>query len=409
MHLFALGEFYVMMENMPRSSSLKPAFRQERADKGLLSWCVNVPPELSSTGKRQQLYFASKTEARIQSDQLKVRRSNFGDSMGAMTPVRIAKAAEAYKLLDPLAIDLLDVVRLHVASVAARTSSVTLGQAFDRFLESKSSRSVKYQKEIRLAKGTFEPLLDRMVCDVRHDELESLLSPLPDSVRNAKMRRLCSVFNLAIKRGWMPCKNPVTALDYAQTRKGEVEVFPVETVQRMLEDALENDLEFLPYRVFAFFCGIRPEGELERLDWSDVRISEKLVVLRAEVTKTKRKRFIELSDNATQWLLEYQARGGRMEGLVAPWSQDLRYRKNRRNYRAAGVRKWIQQGARHSYCSYWLAMYRDVNKLVLQSGHTDADTMWTRYHAGVTEAEAAKFWAIRPTSRLASNVVPMTA
>ena len=132
-------------------------------------------------------------------------------------------------------------------------------------------------------------------------------------------------------------------------------------------------------------------------------------MLRAEVTKTKRKRFIELSDNATQWLLEYQARGGRMEGLVAPWSQDLRYRKNRRNYRAAGVRKWIQQGARHSYCSYWLAMYRDVNKLVLQSGHTDADTMWTRYHAGVTEAEAAKFWAIRPTSRLASNVVPMTA
>jgi integrase len=393
---------------MPKVAKFKPSFSHSRSKQGILPWCVNVPAALSSTGKRQQLFFSSKLEARAQCDLLRARRSDFGESLNLMTPARIAQAAEAYKLLDPLAINLLDVVRLHVASVAARTASVTLGQAFDRFLESKASRSAKYQKEIRLAKGTFAPLLDRVVCEIHHDELESLLIPLPDSVRNAKMRRLCSVFNLAIKRGWMPCKNPVTALDYAETRKGEVEVFPVEMVQRMLEDALENDLEFLPYRVFAFFCGIRPEGELERLEWSDVRISEKLVVLRAEVTKTKRKRFIELSDNAIEWLMEYQARGGRMEGPVAPWSQDLRYRKHRRNYRAAGVRKWIQQGARHSYCSYWLAMYRDVNKLVLQSGHTDADTMWTRYHAGVTETEAAKFWAIRPL-RSASNVVAMTA
>jgi len=40
---------------MVRGSLLKPAFRKERADKGLAPWCVNVPPYLSDTGKRRQL------------------------------------------------------------------------------------------------------------------------------------------------------------------------------------------------------------------------------------------------------------------------------------------------------------------------------------------------------------------
>jgi len=51
---------------------------------------------------------------------------------------------------------------------------------------------------------------------------------------------------------------------------------------------------------------------------------------------------------------------------------------------------------RHSYCSYWLAMHKNINGLVLQSGHTSVDTMWRHYHRGTTEAEAKKFWTIMP-------------
>jgi integrase len=199
--------------------------------------------------------------------------------------------------------------------------------------------------------------------------------------------------------------NPISKLDFAEDGKSEVEIFPVQTVQALLNHTLEHDLEFLPYRVFTFFAGIRPEGELERLDWSDVRIAEKTVVLRAEVTKTKRKRFVDLSDNAIAWLLEYQDRGGNMTGLVAPWTPHIRHVKHRKSYKAVGIKKWIQQGARHCFCSYWLAMHKDINKLVLQSGHTDADTMWTRYHQGVTETEAKEFWDIKPPSADASKIV----
>lgn len=394
---------------MARSSTLKPAFRQERASKDLLPWCVNVPRLLSKTGRRQQLFFATQGEAKTECAALKVRKSNFGDSLTAMTPARIAEAAEAYKLLDPLKIGLLDAVRSHVAVVNARALSVTFSEAFDRFAESKKSKSPKYLQEIRQAKATFEPLLARMVCDITASDLEPILNRLPDGSRNAKMRRLRSVFNLAAKREWMrKDTNPVLKLDFADGRRDEVQVFPVETIWKLLEHALNEDIEFLPYRVFTFFCGIRPEGEIERLDWSDVHIAEKTVVLRPEITKTKRKRFVDLSDNAITWITEYQVRGGNATGLVAPWTPQVRRTKHRTSYRACGITKWIQQGARHSFCSYWLALHKDANKLVLQSGHTNADTMWTRYHAGVTEAEAKRFWEIRP-ERSDLNVVAMTA
>jgi integrase len=388
--------------------TLKPAFRLERADRNLSPWCVNVPPQLSETGKRQQLFFPSEAKAKVQCNLLKVRQSNFGNTLAAMNAARIVEAAEAYKLLDPLNLGLLDAVRAHVATVKARNASVTFGTAFDRFAESRKGKSVKYNQEIRHAKRTFESLLERMICDISPSDLEPLLDQLPNASRNAKMRRLRALFNLAIKRGWMPNDNPISKLDFAAGKRDEVEVFPVTSIKKLLEHALDNDLEFLPYRIFTFFCGIRPEGELERLDWSDVRLAERLVVMRAASTKTKRKRFIDLSDNAIEWLTEYRTRGGNMTGSVAPWTPQVRRTKHRTSYKAVGIKKWIQQGARHSFCSYWLALHKDANKLVLQSGHTDADTMWTRYHAGVTESEAKKFWSLRPP-RLAPNVVAMSA
>jgi hypothetical protein len=95
-----------------------------------------------------------------------------------------------------------------------------------------------------------------------------------------------------------------------------------------------------------------------------------------------------------------------MTGLVAPWSSQDRRTKHRKSYKAAGIKRWIQQGARHSYCSYWLGLHHDADKLVLQSGHTDADTMWTRYHQGVEEADAKAFWSILPP-KVPENIVPI--
>ena len=68
-------------------------------------------------------------------------------------------------------------------------------------------------------------------------------------------------------------------------------------------------------------------------------------------------------------------------------------------------RRWIQQGMRHSFCSYWLAKFADIDRLVIQSGHESKEVMWRNYYRATTRAAAEKFWAIRPPMPM--NIVPM--
>jgi hypothetical protein len=57
-------------------------------------------------------------------------------------------------------------------------------------------------------------------------------------------------------------------------------------------------------------------------------------------------------------------------------------------------------------CSCWLAANHDFSWLVHMSGHDSVDTMWRAYHAGIPEAEAKKFWNIRPPTP-AVNIAPI--
>jgi integrase len=389
---------------MARTAILKPTFRANRPS----PWVVNVPPQLSATGKRQELFFSTKTAASAECERLKARKDNFGISLSTMTSARIAAAAEAYNLLDPHSIDLLDAVRAHLHVIGQKSASVTFEAAFDRFAELKQSKSVKYRQEIRQAKATFGPLLSRLICDVSARDLEPILDQLPAGSRNAKMRRLRSVFNLAIKRGWMlPGASPIARLDFADGVQKEVEIVPVYQVAGMLNHALENDLELLPFLVLGFFCGIRPRGELEKLEWRDIDLIDHVVTIRPEVSKTNRRRFPELSENAIAWLEAYRQCGGSMEGRLVPVTSAVLRKKRRANWKAVAGEKarWIQQGMRHSFCSNWLALHGDVNKLVLLSGHDSTDVMWRCYHKGVKKAQAEKFWAILPPQNGAQNII----
>jgi integrase len=344
------------------------------------------------------LFFATKGEAQTACEQLKARRDNFGITLSTLSAARIAEAAEAFKLLQPHGVGLLDAVREHIAILAKRKASVTLGEAFDHFALLKDNKSEQYQAEIRQAKDSFAPILDMPVCDVTASHLEPLLPTAPAAC-NARLRRLTSLFNLAIRRDWFHGTNPTAKIDRAETQRKEVAVFTPDEVERMLNYALDHDLEFLPFLTLATFCGIRPEGEMSRIAWTDLRsdAGRRIVLVPAMAAKTAKKRAVDLSDNAQAWLDVYRQRGGKCDGLIVPFSDTTLIRKRRAMCEKLGI-KWIQQGLRHTYCSYWLAMHHDVNRLVLQSGHSNAATMWQHYFQGIFESDARRFWEILPKS-----------
>lgn len=135
------------------------------------------------------------------------------------------------------------------------------------------------------------------------------------------------------------------------------------------------------------------------MTWDDVLVDEKTAVIRETVSKTKRRRFIDLSENCLSWLKICD----RSSSKIVPYSAISLRRARRRNWQAVSDQPWTSQIMRHTYCSNSLAMHADINRLVLQSGHDNVDTMWRRYHKGIRKADAQQFWAIRPVANRAED------
>jgi integrase len=359
-------------------------------------WYVEVPQSLSETGRRQRLFFPTRQKAQAECERLKARKHNFGVSLQRLSANQIVEAAQAFELLkDYPQLSLKEAVRAHLEVLAARAKSIPFDELFELFLVAKSAKSPKYLRQLRYAWNRFKTLHPLPVCDISPGELESILARMSGGARNTAMRSLRAVFRFGIKRGVLAA-DPISRLDFAERPRKEVEIVSVEHVSKMLTHALENELDLLPFLALGFFCGIRPDGELQRLLWSDIDFADNVLTIRSAVSKTKRRRFVDLSENAKSWLEQYQARGGTIEGpIVRLTPQQLRTRR-RANRAAAGMASWPHQGMRHSFCSYWLAKHEDINRLVLLTGHDDPDTMWRHYHRGTKKADAEKFWAIQP-------------
>jgi integrase len=386
---------------MPRSSNLKPTKRPERLAKGLSAWAVNVPAPLSPTGKRQQLFFSTKAEAQGKCDQLQVTKDNFGTSLTLLSSTEVTEAAKAYQMLKPHGIGLLEAVRKYLEIHEQRTASITFLDLCNRYLAAKSARDERHLKGLRNTRDRFPSLHEKLVSDIDYRILEPLINAVPSGGRNLILRHFRLFFNFAIKKGFAK-ENPVARLDFVQVVRKEVEVITPTDVARMLEHALQSDLDLVPFLTLGIFCGIRPE-EIRLMHWSDVDVPSKGITIRPEVSKTHKRRFPELSDNAAEWLEAYRRAGGQMKGPITKLQEDALFAHRQKNRLAAGVTHWPNSAMRHSFCSYWLAQHKDVNRLVLLSGHDSPDTMWENYHRGVTPAEAEKFWAITPPS--SENVI----
>jgi integrase len=396
---------FATISPVPRTATLKPLRRKSRKSRGLASWVVNVPAVLSDTGKRQELFFETEKKASAECEKLKARKDNFGHSLSSLTAARMSEAAEAYKLLGDSA-TLLDAVRGYLTAQKIRQSSISFVALFNQFLEAKKDRNEQYRRELRVTRNRFPTLHDILVSDITHRELEHLLSAITPGGRNAVMRYLRAVFNLGIKRGYL-FENPIARLDFAERPRKEVETLSNKAVKAMLGHAAEKDLVLLPFLVLGLFCGIRPDGELQKIEWQDVDLNDKIITIRPEVSKTNRRRFIDLSDNAKNWIQYFIKRAGIQRGPVVTMTESELRRHRTANWTAAGIKKWPQQGMRHTYCSNWLAVHKEINKLVLQSGHDSVDTMWRHYHRGTTEAQAQEFWSIVPATKPEPKVIPL--
>lgn len=153
--------------------------------------------------------------------------------------------------------------------------------------------------------------------------------------------------------------------------------------------------EWLPFVVLGAFCGIRPmeiapdpKSGKPPLTWGNILWAKKKVDVPAKVSKTRRRRFVPLSEAAAAFL-----RDRRHEPASARLCPFLRSPSDVWA-KAAGV-PWKPDALRHSYASYRLALTQDMAALALELGNSPA-MIFTHYLDLKHEDEAREWFAIRP-------------
>ena len=122
------------------------------------------------------------------------------------------------------------------------------------------------------------------------------------------IRQIVSLFNFARRQKNVPADLALEMSEIPAPRKqhAPIGIYTAEEMRAMLAAA---DTAIIPALAIAAFAGLRL-AEVSRLDWRDVRLSERLIVVGAENAKTAARRLAPISDNLAAWLKPHVQKSG---------------------------------------------------------------------------------------------------
>ena len=391
---------------MPKIAQMTPV-RSQWA--GINQWKIDLPASLSPTGKRQRFFFETKQEAINFGQEQRTRIGNYGTAgVTGLSPAQLEQAALAFDGIKPYSVSLNEVVKEWCARRVDRDATVTFAVGYGQYLDHLNVKRVKgrlvsddYRRQTKQCLNRFPSLHDHPLTDIDPKMVAKGTNDMPPAMKNAFLRILCAFFSWCAEtpREWIKTNPAATdKVKRESLSKREVLIYQPDEVKRLLA-AAPDDL--LPFFAFGFFAGIRPQ-ELKRLEWSHLNLEEKAIVLPANLTKTATRRVITVDPTLSAWLNWYISKHGIQQGLVTPTTN---LRKRLDAIRAAAKVTNIQDGMRHSYASYWLAVNKDEHRLRENLGHRSSDELWDHYHKATTEKEAKQFWAIAPPAKDQKKIV----
>lgn len=310
---------------------------------------------------------------------------------------------------------LADVVRDFAKNWKATRSSVTVSEAFDRFMASKEGEGLKALsvEGLRTRCGRFaESFAKRPICTVTTGEVSDWIlglvdtrKPLKEGEKAAQVslltkrnyrRDVSTFFAFAKSRGWVTA-NPVdNAAKVKPPKKRPGILAPEETAKFFAALQLKSPA-LVPFWSVRFFAGIR-EQEAVRMDWSMIDLAAGEIHLPDTITKTGHARTIRIEPALAAFLGQHAASSG---PITDKTTEARRYALEQAE-KAAGV-SLPKNAARHSFATFHLLAFRHAGETALQLGHGGSPELLHRHYKGVgTEAQAKAFWAIRPTQ--AANV-----
>ena len=218
--------------------------------------------------------------------------------------------------------------------------------------------------------------------------------PTAARTKENMLRQIVSLFNFARRQKYVPAELALELSEISTPKKqhAPIGIYTPDEMRAILAGA---DTAIVPALAIAAFAGMRL-AEVSRLDWREVRLAEKLIVVGAENAKTAARRLVPISDNLAAWLSPHAKRFGLMNPCEEQ-AENVGNALGDRFERAAARAKvaWKRNGFRHSYISYRVATLKDVPAVALECGNSP-QVIFSNYRALATDAEAKAWFSITP-------------
>ena len=391
---------------MARKAKLEPV----ETDNG---WRLNIPAKLSSDGKRQRYHFKTKKKALAKAATIKAEREEFGNQALAISPALAEQAHKAATLLEPFGVSIIDAVADYVEREGRKRASLPIEDALAAFRADRETVarkgkviSSKQAKNYRLRAEKFiADFGGRLITDITGEEIESHLNKTTSGPgafdEQLKYTRTIWRWCARPKQGWCDA-NVLADIEAQGDGQGEIGVLTAKQAEALLGAAVEHQPDTIPAFAVALFTGMR-QAEIARLSPQD--FTEDGITVPAMSAKTKRRRFIQMSDPLAAWLAAYPIRD-----YVCPPDWPRKYRHVRR---MAGFRVWSDLASpqtppnklplwpnnalRHTAATVSVNLGKAVEILVFEHGHTGGLEMLKRHYLGaMPKREALAIWGLTP-------------
>ena len=352
-------------------------------------------------GKRVRKFFATRRLAEAWRRKTLARISKEGEGAIHM-PERLrvdALACEAK--LKPYGKTIADATDHYLAHLAMVSHSCTVQTLIVGFMAAKTQdgASERYLKDLRNRLGIFEEDFGAAnVGEILPNQIDDWLRSLKGAAqtRNNYRTILRTLFEYAVSRGYVK-ENVVAKLAKAKVVREPPAIFTPAQMMTVLEKAPRD---FIPYLAIGAFAGLR-SAEIERLDWSEIDLTAKLIHVQAKKSKSAQRRLVVISKNLLAWLAPYS----RKEGPVA---DPERVRVARDKTCEAAKIVWPANVLRHSFASYHLAHHQNAAATAAELGHTSPAMLYQHYRELVKPDAAAQWWNVSPPADY-GNVVAFSA
>ncbi len=342
-------------------------------------------------GSWDRKYFRARGEAETFAQQRNTELLNQGrEAMEVPSWLRIM-AQRCQTQLNEYGKTLEDAVNFYLPHLQATNRSCTVDALVQELLEIKKrdGASARYLLDLNSRLGQFAgKFAKKLAAEITATQVDQWLRSLdvsPTTTNNFR-RVLIVAFNFAKDRGYCTT-NPVTKSAKAKEVENVVGILSVEQTFSLLNS---SPPPLVPYIALGAFAGLRL-AELERMDWSEIDLQSGLVQVTAAKAKSARRRFVKIQPNLAAWLSPLAHSAGRILPKTYREQFDLARVQ-------AGIKKWPQNGLRHSFASYHLANFNDAAALALEMGHTSSNLVFKHYREIVKPKDAARYWNIMPSN-----------